>query len=1162
MGALRGAGGSGSGKSTVMNVMLLLTECDESTYASADHHRGTPCYVLQGAPYQYEALGVIRQLLLDDDVPVDRLQAVMDERVEMKSPAAVENARHAVLRAEAQKNIYDPLADFTFNGVSAFMRYVHPAGDRCNVTTRVATADRYGTRYHACAQFLTEDALRLRLHAFLMRERELRPAGSTPAAYRKAVSALEPDEQKERQLFFMTWNACVHDSLALGDKERSANSFLRYERQLADDLPMLFTCAGPPTLDDIELHADIQPHLGKFLLFAGRGKQLHLDRDFIAGRLHKLTGADTREAFALKKLWAFGPWALLQGGKEVVDAPGTSDKTLLHRQQLKEACRDAKHIILFHDRNIVIGDTLDCMSEFGVLRRFLDSIEQPAGDSDDGDGQRLQLSIVHNHEHSCRGLELFRKRNKVIEDEGRRLSIDGLLGKLSAETDMDLDVLRREVESRVRVYSVYTLLYAGLKLFPERAAQLEDLQEILAETQGAQLLGLLEELNLERVTFLVEGLHTGPLANAREAVAARLARTEQQLPENQRLRDAAAKLIKPRPNSQHYKTRVSLRTTLSQQFEPISEDAPRGAMKAELDAAYASFCGAFDEHFVNAREVAKEHWEMVRPRFLKPKDAAKAREAHAALAHGTPPPQRMDLHDVLWYNVELPAAPFEELMAGLDNSLTLCEDACCSLLNEQLVAVAGNDEPQAVLARRLIESEFSVEEGRQILHEKLARVCAKLSRYRVVVLLNKVKKEAMKIEIGDKTPLVTELDPAGIATLVDGRLDAVLNRVLARFKLAVRDMLDNLCEEAETALKPVQERQHRQKTVPAMEEYIDAALAYVVAALDPDTHDTRLEALRSARARGDDAASRVGAVVTSLRAVLHNPGVLGAAAERYLDTLTLLRLAHAEDADALALARPEQLLQRNNGPLPRPHNQLRKLNLGYTGPEAFAAALASAGVARHIGVVEAGLAAVAPEPLAVHRLPKAPAGESLWYALAHQLFSLTPERNPAQLKRIVLAQMLHYYGAASRRRQFQIDTGVELITYLDELRNGTRAGGLLELYFTAFVYTGVQVCVWVAAAEAPASVPLLVFHGKGAPADRCYNLVLEEGRYGFCSVSKLHRGAASVSWAFVPPTLHTYALLPGEARGLNPVSVLHRRQRSADDDGDSAGTASQRLRTG
>ena len=387
----------------------------------------------------------------------------------------------------------------------------------------------------------------------------------------------------------------------------------------------------------------------------------------------------------------------------------------------------------------------------------------------------------------------------------------------------------------------------------------------------------------------------------------------------------------------------------------------------------------------------------------------------------------------------------------------------------------------------------------------------------------------------------------------------MLSRVLARFKASVRAMLDNLSDEAQTALKPVQERQHKAKTVPAMEEYIDAALAYVVAALDPETHDERLRALRAAHRRGVDVASRVGTVVSTMRAVLRNPESLGAAAERYLDTLTLLRLAHADDADTRALARPEQLNQRNNGPLPRPAWQLRKLNLGATGPDLFAEALASTGDARHLDVVETALAALAPVPLAVHRLPNAPAGESLWYALAHQLFSLTTERNPTQLKNIVLKQMTLYYSSPKRREDFQRQHGVRVNTYLDELRSGARPGGLLELYFAAFVYTGVQVCVWVSAAEPPASTPLLIYHSRGAPADRCYNLVLEEGGSGFCSVSKLRRAGASVSFSGLPETVHEYELLPGERRGRDPVPAHHHRPRE-DDEGDSGGPARQRAR--
>jgi hypothetical protein len=400
------------------------------------------------------------------------------------------------------------------------------------------------------------------------------------------------------------------------------------------------------------------------------------------------------------------------------------------------------------------------------------------------------------------------------------------------------------------------------------------------------------------------------------------------------------------------------------------------------------------------------------------------------------------------------------------------------------------------------------------------------------------KVAALKEQVCSHAPQPTAADVAGVATLVDERLKHMTQGVLARFTQDARALLGELQRESEVALKPLETRTRKSKFVPGMEQYLNAGLLYMAQELDPASRNTRLDKLRALERKGADAESRVRQVTGSLRAALQDGAALGAAAERYLDTLILFRQLYAQFPDGGLLARPEQLNQHNNLPLPP---ATRPLNLHSTNLAAFDAALALVADGAHMPLVRTSLSALLPTPLVDKDVQPAagPAdadgGDSLWAALAHQLFKKSftgvNERNPQLLKRAVIARMLHHYGSAARAGRFLERHGISVQQYVAELAAGRRAAGLLELVFAAMVYD-VQVCVWVS--QSP-PVALLVYHGAGPPRPRAYNLVLEDGASRFCSVIKLRKGGGGGITFSENDTVHKYELGEGERYGKRSV---------------------------
>ncbi len=70
-------------------------------------------------------------------------------------------------------------------------------------------------------------------------------------------------------------------------------------------------------------------------MFAGHGRYLHVDREYVRTMLKDITGTTNPQSYVYKHVYEFNPSRLLQGGKGFVDAPGTADNTPLHRGHLK-----------------------------------------------------------------------------------------------------------------------------------------------------------------------------------------------------------------------------------------------------------------------------------------------------------------------------------------------------------------------------------------------------------------------------------------------------------------------------------------------------------------------------------------------------------------------------------------------------------------------------------------------------------------------------------------------------------------------------------------------------------------------------------------------------------------------------------------------------------
>jgi hypothetical protein len=817
---------------------------------------------------------------------------------------------------------------------------------------------------------------------------------------------------------------------------------------------------------------------------------------------------------------------------------------------MQAACETADHVIAVAEKNLGVGsDTLKVLAEFGVLNRFLNG--------------ECKLTVLHNLEknNGLRGVAAFcngrpeRADQLLTENGNRKTTFTALMGELQKEpayrnalriaggppatpqqVQQAFAALKLRVESEVRIQAVYPLTFASLTLKPDAAAsqlhEADKVEDVLRNTYGAKLLGLMEGLNLERVTDPVSRLVHGPLEDTLEAVRKRLTQAEAYTG-GEALYSLMESLRRSRRDVQSAAAR-SLRKTMSQQFDPTEygEDAPRGLLAAGVKRALAAFETVLNPHFRNTDAVARTAWLAMRDRFCAPasaashaREAAQARalEAHTAPTNGEASPHGMNLEDRLFGMFTVPQAALDALLEGVNNAVDECCDACAERTHEMLLyETEPLPLPEQQRAANLLD-EYRSLEGASTLRGKVPQH-AKFSARTLTVELNKLKKSVLLKVICKKKPTPTASDPAGVATLVDAHLDELMNTLREEFCARVGKLLEDAEQDVCKALQPVQKRS-RGTHPRGMETYYAGASGHIMDRCNPERHVSVATQLSALAQRGDEASARARQVVANLRDACADPDALDRAAATYLRMLILQRTLYRQFADGgfVSTARWEE----RNLPLSSPAAGMSLLHRHYevtgnaTGMDALRATLLA------LPPASTGPLQPLPEPPGVDD-PR----DSLWRALSHQLFTphstdpLPPgfvaqpaptvnEHNPKLLKALVLAHLLKEHSFRSVAARFSQDHGGQTIqAYVEEQQAGKRGAGLFELQAAAQLY-GCQITLWVARhADRPLLTTSLTPLGE-----RAYNLVLEHTEPS--EAGPLHRFLSTTQLAPQPPVMAT-----------------------------------------
>lgn len=1139
---------------------------------------------------------------LDLDVSDEHVTVVELDPLEV----AAARAREAAARDLFDTEVRGPLERHIFDPSSpplARWSFIHAAGKEVNVTTTLATVTHHGECYHGFAENHSLDSLQKMLQDFLESERAYIAASQsarTPLGV--YVRSLAKEKQNVRvpvltlrspcspphcqiwqccglpwghfeyfptfehrrpypqirETGFILWNACVEDNLLLGRASEASFNRTAFRLNLkhhgeSSAFPELFTAADVGN-GDIALDGGVAALLGRFVIFSGRGEDLNADRAFVRANMDQITASTNRFACCVRRLHIFAPCLLLEGGRSIVDAPGSGDSHPLRKLHLKAAVESADHVILVVEKSAESeSELLNFAMEEGLLGSLLDP------------NATKSVSVLLLRRGRARpAAPDEEEKDPVMEvhlELSRRLDGDELACEKLRPGENVLEVIQK----RVQVVEARPVEYAALKMFPLRTANLsaDELEARLRSTGGTKLIGMFEGLATAQSADIVERLQSGALKPFLTAGAADAPQPAADASAVAAVHARMEELLQPvNPGSTKGKQAASVRDDLVRLFDEEGDESPRSILREEMRAAMGRLCVAVAAEVDARKDTMLTRWtSRLRPHFVLAATANRAARqtllANASLSHkaagdsNKPPPKSMDL-DSLLQDIAIPKAALNTFFAESDAALRACEAVCVAIVVEQLIRSAGHSADSVLMLRLL--GDFGARSAKTThtnATDKALSNGPKLTPRVLQCIFEAAKRDVLAAEIGVRAPAApTPLDPSGVAALVDTRLDALRAQLKVQFEAALKRRVEKLRKTVEAALKPVPRGSGKRDLVTGMEATLLLGYGRLKDGSAPNAAGalaTRAAQIAEAR---EDVRARMQRVLDNLRAAAGDAEALGRALERRIEEQAAVRAAVAAEPDAADFGRIDRLCDKDM-PLPQ---RFAKANVNAPGGEDhfYRLLMDTRADPDHMAAVRAALAARRPRALAdVAPPPGVAPARSLWWALAHQLFDET-ERTPAVLCSAVCAYIRAHYGRTRGGPQrFLHRHGAPPEQYAAELAAGARPAGVFELVIAVSRYPA-QVLVYCSAS--PPGPPLLVFNSyRGAPhgPDRppmltAFTLVLESGAAAFRStaVSAEPRGVA-----FGANTVHTFHT--DEPRGTRQVPS--RRGRDGDDGGGPSG---------
>ena len=491
-------GDNGVGKSTLVNLSLLNTMDDESTYAAAlDRAPEAVRELLSGKQIEPPSL---RTLLADrsvhgqSDVSVQLLSdyaaVAADGDVEM-DPAAAARRKFDELESSIRK--YAEVEGQARPKVSDFLL---PCGIAADSTTALHTRVRRGGTLHALIENATVEELQQDAYVFVQLRRDL--GDDDP-------DDLEDNAKKEELMLAWHTYICVKDGTV---KEADLPDF-------ADD-------AWPDDVDELEQSwSDVkvcealrEVVKSRHVLYLGGGTDLHLDRKHLHDLLWRLNDKEQLHRFAAKSVEVFVPAAVFEGGCSFVDLPGLNDVDGGCLVQTIEGLQRSGVVFVVLKKSLAVDKTtVKLLEESGLLKRVvqnndIDIVFITNREMDQG----LRVEHINSEEEAKNRVELELNTKQIWKKQLTNVNKKLLKAGESGSTEAEIEQIVQNTQCR----TIYPMTHTAFKLNVEHAeAHKEQAEAIFSTSNVYWLLGLLEALNRDGYVRELEHIVTVALPELR-----------------------------------------------------------------------------------------------------------------------------------------------------------------------------------------------------------------------------------------------------------------------------------------------------------------------------------------------------------------------------------------------------------------------------------------------------------------------------------------------------------------------------------------------------------------------------------------------------------------------------------------------------------------------
>ncbi|KAK3266270.1 hypothetical protein CYMTET_25093 [Cymbomonas tetramitiformis] len=610
-------GQSGNGKSYLSNILGMLSEVDADTYGDlAKRYRGERPdkngEVKKG--YQPEAKREVKEMLRQRGVPdkdADKKGVRADDWLKtylvggdvdmMPSSWVYDSAMQRKAAEEEERSRFAPLRDYCKNEARFMIDgdlppFLLPTNIGQGVMTTMFLSINEGQRYHALVGYFTKAELQAQAFEHIMDLKD-------------AIEKGRCIQEEEMETFKFKW--ARHNAIVGTDFEDFDEDEI-----LGVDLGTL-----PRRKEHVVLCADIAEVAGKFLIKDTPGKYIDIDRMYLREQLQSLLDErDERKRrlrFAVSMIQVFAPWRVLEGGKRLLDAPGTNDVDPFNVAQTERALRSADVIFLLVKQNLSQEakankePLLRSSASDRILRgecqlavlQCNESDQQKRGMADFtafSDLPQKGQSGKSQYDAIVRSKEEYNEKEsrKIIRDILRAANKD--IGKGSKLSDEELKSL---IES-VPIGNIYPTTFASLRMDRRWACSRPDvnaevIETVLKRTRIPWLLGLIERTNLQAICDSVQKFEQEELADLERNIKAKekaLMQEGEEVLRGDQLREMAKKYHFP-GNHQSESLKLHIQGVRDFAAQPL------GSMRKELVEAVESEC---TEIRTNSLEQAKK----------------------------------------------------------------------------------------------------------------------------------------------------------------------------------------------------------------------------------------------------------------------------------------------------------------------------------------------------------------------------------------------------------------------------------------------------------------------------------------------------------------------------------------------------------------------------